>query len=144
MISRPYAYESTNIINGQVGDPKHNVVRNIVKATGNGNVNVSVSRGNGSVNAGNGTVHITDPRGEVLVNKNKVMIRTPDGKIVQVQNGQIQISGKGHVFNNGNVGSPPSVIPDVNSLVSEIMTFVQNLLNSIFGPPIPAPTTNTA
>lgn len=86
------------------------------------------------VKVDHGAVHIDSEKGQVLVNKNKVMVKTPDGQIVQVKDGQVHISGKGgKVFNNGNTAPPANPMPNPSSIVSEIMAFVDNLLKSIFG-----------
>lgn len=81
---------------------------------------------------GKGAVHLTTPEGnKVLVNPNKVMVKTPDGRIIQVKDNKtgIQVSGKGSKrFNDGSLGNAPNPIPNPNSLVAEIIAFVNNLL----------------
>lgn len=82
-------------------------------------------------NQGQGATHLMVDGNKVLVNKNKLMVKTPDGKIVQVKDNKsgIQVSGKGSKkFNDGSLGNAPNPIPNPNTIVAEIIAFVNNLL----------------
>lgn len=135
------AYESVNIVGGVKGDPHRNVIKRTIKATNNNpNASVHITNDKDKDKPPHGAVHITTPTGQrILVNKNKVMVKLPDGRIVQAKDIQdkirVSISGQGgKVFNSGNTGIPPTGIPNPTALVQTIINFVNDLLRSIFGP----------